>query len=803
MKSIRSESLVRAALVALFGYLLALGATFNGAVLPDFGVITLALMAVTAAAWLSVRWRRGWTWHSTPLDGVFLLWALAFALSILANGETWRRSAIGLWYMGLYIGVWYLLNDWIANRAMKREMLFDALLFGGLIVLLFGGVQVFAALSEGGSLPRLVSTFGNPNFLGGFLVVLIPLALGRLASVRSRLGQMVLGLYTLAAGLLLLLTLSRGAWLGLAAGIAVWIALFFAQRDLLAPGKLRAWWSGQTARVKAWGGAAALLLIVGGMGIGFFLLRSLSEPGRDVGLRTYLYNAALTLFSEKPLTGYGLFTFGRYLGRFSSIPPNTPHAHAHNAPLHIAAELGIVGLIALAATLAVMVVAIRRNWRVMQGRERALLSGAVAAVCGFAVHQQLDVPAMMPAIALTGLLALVLALSPAEPTPITARWRLIGQPIGVAVLAVGLLVSGLWDMSIYTRYLDALRTGVNGDPDAAADQLQSVIEADPAMPIYRAQQAYFLALTADERDLNTVWPVMDAYEIVTGMEPFYSPYWANRAAVYFVGGEYTNAMDALDQAAMLAPDAWQFYYGLGAVAEHAEDHELRAIEVYKKALNAHPDAYLHPDWGNWPLQIFVIERGGVQPTPSPLAQAVLHLEADDAEAALESWTRDDSGTLYSPTARSVVRAMIALAQDDRALAARLLERLRPSAAEDTAWLHLGLARLAQFDGDPALAEQELSQARAALDVDLMTEDVRGGLSFAYGQFLRQALPRQLLPRVYYPMASPLLAYVLKNFDANPQPKPKTRPSNQQHFSVFFVSLWFKIPLRIFGGFHAE
>jgi hypothetical protein len=245
----RSESIVRAVLVVLFGYLLALGGTFTGVVTPEFSSITLALMALLTFVWLLAHWRGGWRWYSTPLDAVFVLWGIAFIASIVANNETWRRSTIALWYMGLYMGVWYALNDILTNRAAKRETVIDALFFAGLIVLLFGYFQL--ANSIGGILPRPVSTLGNPNFLGAFLVILTPLALGRLVSVGNRVGRSALGLYTLASVGLLLLTGSRGAWLGLATSLAVWSLLTLAHSDLLSPTKLIIWWRSQLGRIRA------------------------------------------------------------------------------------------------------------------------------------------------------------------------------------------------------------------------------------------------------------------------------------------------------------------------------------------------------------------------------------------------------------------------------------------------------------------------------------------------------------------------------------------------------------------------
>lgn len=284
-----TDSFARAVLVVVFSYALALGGTFNGLVEPQFRQVSLIFFTTFAAAWLAIHWRRGWTWHRTPLDAVFVLWGLSFALSILANGETWRRSAMGLWFMGAYVGIWYGLNDCIANRGIKRDTLVDGALFSGLIVLIFGYFQVFVSLSNGQGIPRPVSTLGNPNALAGFLVVLAPLALGRLIAVRATFGRIVVGAYSALTILLLLMTASRGAWGGLAISLVIGGFLWLAHYQLLSLTRLLDAWRKLKIQFKAVLIFAAFGGLIAAGVLGFLLIRSLNEPGRDVGYRTYLY----------------------------------------------------------------------------------------------------------------------------------------------------------------------------------------------------------------------------------------------------------------------------------------------------------------------------------------------------------------------------------------------------------------------------------------------------------------------------------------------------------------------------------
>jgi hypothetical protein len=640
---LRLASLIpRAALIFLLTYMVTIGATYNGILTPQFRLQAVIVLSISAAVWWVARWRkREARWHRTALDLAILVWIAAFTLSLLANTESWRRIVMGLWFMGVYIGVWYALHDALANRLIARDMLVDALLFAGLIVIYLGYVQLqgwvrdtlpsIIAGEAPFSLPRPVSTLGNPNTLAAVLVILIPLAIGRAVGISDFIPRFVMSVYTICALMLLVTTYSRAAWIGGAAGVLLLALWLLAERNLLSPARWRAWLKMQQPILK-FGIAAGVITVPVGLIAGtIFFVGSFSVSGRTLDLRTFIYETALTMFAEKPITGYGLFTFGGGLARLNSTPPTEPHSHAHSVPLQVAAELGVVGLAALALTLWGICRGVRANLSLLEkgggsvgathmqtfglpsplqnrtskpddeGARHGVplqttsakdkfncltIISATAAFVSFGIHHLLDLPAMNPAVMAMALVALVVAVAPVIPRPMTQSKRASEKTVGAqrvslpqkgapqvrrpfqvvskdrmaTALVVGgfafLLATGIWSSLVYFQYVDALSYGVGtGDYAGAAARLEPVIAADPSFAVYHQERGFLLGLAAASGDTSVLPDAIAEFERYTALAPEYAIGWANLGALYAQASDYQRAAAAMRRAVELAPNS--------------------------------------------------------------------------------------------------------------------------------------------------------------------------------------------------------------------------------------------------------
>lgn len=186
---------------------------------------------------------------------------------------------------------------------------------------------------------RALGPFGQPNELGLVVASLLVLAAGLGVATSSRATRL---LCAVAAALLLgalLLSFSRGAWIGAGVGLA-WLALFnpAARRPLV--------------RLAAVGAVGLVLLTAIGSSLSASLAARLSSIGQPSSNpydeRTLIWAEALRQIQDRPVSGQGP---GAYPTAAQSALGGVGLSaeHAHQLFLTVAAEYGLFGLTTLLA----------------------------------------------------------------------------------------------------------------------------------------------------------------------------------------------------------------------------------------------------------------------------------------------------------------------------------------------------------------------------------------------------------------------------------------------------------------------
>jgi O-antigen ligase len=255
---------------------------------------------------------------------------------------------------------------------------------------------------------RAFGTFGQPNPFGGFMGLVLPLALMSGYGVLARLWNrnrimirqtdIILLLFYGGASLLLLAALiaswSRGAWLGfIAAGVVMvfalprrlWqsLALTGATIGIL----LLVWFTGLlpasiTTRIASSTAEYFTLYDVRGVDI--------SSANYAVVERLAHWQAALNMVDSRPWLGIG---FGNYEVAYAEYRlVNWPEAlgHAHNYYLNIWAEAGILGALAYIGLWLTVIV---MTWRLREHPDpftRAAIIGLLGSWTYLSVHSLLD-----------------------------------------------------------------------------------------------------------------------------------------------------------------------------------------------------------------------------------------------------------------------------------------------------------------------------------------------------------------------------------------------------------------------------
>jgi O-antigen ligase len=264
----------------------------------------------------------GWSFMAAAL------WCLGGALF-----SHWPAASCAWWGIGLAVCLVAWQGASYPWSAAGRKILAVGVIAAG------GAVGLTAVLEFVATRQEATVRMAHPNRLASFLLMTVPVAYAWGRARRRgpwRLGAVAGGVAMLGG---MLVTFSRGGWLGILAEI-----LYISPRKR---------------------GRAALLVVVA-LALVWLVLpwemtgfaRTLS-PGYQTNLsRLREWGAALRLISEEPVWGVGVGNYARAAGTTSLVP--------HNFFLHTAAQTGLVGL-ALLVTL---------FWRVWKDLRRRVEGGA-------------------------------------------------------------------------------------------------------------------------------------------------------------------------------------------------------------------------------------------------------------------------------------------------------------------------------------------------------------------------------------------------------------------------------------------
>jgi len=292
------------------------------------------LLLVSAFKWISGD--RGFV-RRTPFDVPFFFFILVTLIASVTSVNpplSIIQGLKGLWLISIVYLIAFHVRE---ERFMKQFVIF--LLAGTTLEILYGVAQAFSGLehifyraSEQVTVPR--GFFSHKMTFAGFLMINSQIVFGLFLLSRSHQEKIVWGVMTTLLITGILISRTRGVWLGL---LSAWL--------------LMGWLRGKTKVV--------LSLLIAFL-VFAFVLESVSHLGivdRFKSIfsveknmdRFYIWGSTLDMIQDYPLLGTGPGTYKEVipLYREKFDYPYLNRAHAHNNFIQQAAEKGLLGFFAL------------------------------------------------------------------------------------------------------------------------------------------------------------------------------------------------------------------------------------------------------------------------------------------------------------------------------------------------------------------------------------------------------------------------------------------------------------------------
>ena len=360
-----------------------------------YSPIILLALALLVISFLT-RWLR--TGHFLTRTGAELPLAVFLASAGLSTWAAYDRQ-LALLQLIRFIGTavaFYAVVD--GGSTLRRFVTFGIALAMAILAVYFvihndfnAYTSKFAPLTAIGlwlntHLPAVPGPTVHPNVAGGALILGIPLSFALAVDnwkQKHLVRALLVGLLVMIAIFGLLMTSSRGAWLGLAGALGLGLLVWFQ----------RHWLAKEKAAQIYWLALAAILIISTGVlvqtGRVDRLLGSVPDPTGSLQSRLHLWQQGTLLARDYPFTGIGLQSFPMVFSGYTILIHVPYLTHAHNTYLEVLIEQGWPGFVAM---LGFGLAGLWWTWNLLRRSEVSLMAwGGLAALTAVSLHGVVDV----------------------------------------------------------------------------------------------------------------------------------------------------------------------------------------------------------------------------------------------------------------------------------------------------------------------------------------------------------------------------------------------------------------------------
>jgi len=353
---------------------------------------------------------------------------------------------------------------------------------------------------------RSVSTFGNPNFISSYVVLLLPLAAWRLVRAGTAAKRVFYGLVFFSYEGMLMASLTRSSWLGAAAGLLL-LGAFALRSEIVSVNKKFLSWFFVAAFVLmfAWPSGSLKPFSSG-------LIDRISEVGTKLASpsaatlsvkpekiyasfhqRLLIWTSAWQMGLQNPLLGNGWGQFelfypffqGRLMVNFPSAREIRTHANnAHNEILEQWSQAGLLGLGVYLWLLAVLFYGFYRFYRLAPPEAGGEAAALAAGLAGVLVDNILNVSLhfAVPALAFWWVAGALSRLTCGQGAG-RPQWKRPAAAAAAVWLLLACCLAGAWywqrQFTREIRYFSGFKAMRSNKYSAAAAELFSAWKAHP------------------------------------------------------------------------------------------------------------------------------------------------------------------------------------------------------------------------------------------------------------------------------------------------------------------------------------
>lgn len=326
----------------------------------------------------------------TPL----LLFSAAAVLSLVLSTTFLpiKEVLLGSTYLIRYVS--YALLAFIVMDEIKNEQeaksLINCIIASALLLAIAGFMQLIVypdlkALEEYGWDPhinRLVSTWLDPNFIGGFFAMVIAITLSLFFSTKKLSDKIALLTIVAILGIALFLTYSRSAYIALAVSILV-IGVLRSRTMLITCVVL--FIIGVNVSPRAAERLEGLATSVQSL-----ISQSAQNPDPTARLRIKSWEQTLTLIQKRPIQGSGYNTL-KYVNYQEGFVEDTDIHSASGSDASLLTILATTGILGFSPFLWLHFLVLKKSWKAWRGHPKnqtlqGLSLGLLAALLGLLTH---------------------------------------------------------------------------------------------------------------------------------------------------------------------------------------------------------------------------------------------------------------------------------------------------------------------------------------------------------------------------------------------------------------------------------